>query len=96
MENITAKVGEIFKVVLEENPASTGFSWAVNHMPDDVDLLDTVYYPDTRGLIGAKGKREFIFGAMNPCNDKLKFDLIQPWDLPKIGDSEKCNLIITK
>jgi predicted secreted protein len=94
MEDINAKVGDTFKVVLEEN-LSTGFSWAVNHMPDDVDLLDTVYInPDTPGT-GVPGKREIIFGAISPTKDYLEFDLLRPWELPKIKDSKKCKLIIT-
>lgn len=93
MEDITAKVGETFKVVLEEN-RSTGYSWAVNQIPDGVDLLDTVYiHPDTPL---APGKREITFGAMNPSKDSVKFDLIRPWELPKIEESKKYKVTITK
>jgi predicted secreted protein len=78
--DISVAAGTTFKVTLECNPGSTGYSWALAHMPDSVNLLDISYEISTSLTFGATSNQAFTFAALDPCQDSLKFNLLRPWE----------------
>lgn len=93
ISDINVKVGETFKIKLREN-LSTGYSWALSHMPPGVCLLDIEYKSDKPIMIGSGGTKIFYFGAVAPCGDYLKFDLIPPGRLLDPEQSKTYAVII--
>lgn len=96
ISDITAKVGKTFEVKLREN-LSTGYSWALSHMPSGVCLLSIEYKLDKpdKPMVGGGGIRIFYFGAVATCQGYLKFDLIPPGRLLEPEESRTYAVIIT-
>lgn len=93
--DITANVGETFQVEIKGNE-TTGFVWALSHMPLCVYLLNVDYVPDHPITPGSGGTSIFTFGAVAACQDYLKFDLVRPWDLLDSEETKTFALIITE
>ncbi len=87
-KEITAKINEIFKVELKENP-STGYLWAISKLPTSVYLINSTYIADPHpsGWTGGGGTRTFHFKAISADQHcVLNFTYMRSWE--KIGISE--------
>ncbi len=95
-KEIHVKVGKTFEISLPEI-SSTGYQWAVGHMPDkSVDLVNTEYKePEEEELkVGKTGTRIVTFAAMAPGKDYLKLDYVRLWELPNIAESKEYPLVV--
>ncbi|MZP29359.1 hypothetical protein GTO91_06520 [Heliobacterium undosum] len=93
--NITATVGEVFHVVLEVM-GGTGYSWALAHMPDCVNLIDITQEHSQSLKFGNSERQIYSFVAVNACQSFLKFNLIRPWQPLEAAQSRTYALIITE
>ncbi len=93
-EELHEKVGQTFDISLSENAASTGYQWAVGHMPDNVDFLNTEYTPPEEHSPGKSGTRVFTFAAMAPGKGTLKLDYVRLFELPKIAESKDFPVVV--
>lgn len=74
------KVGESFDIKLVENP-TTGYTWALTHLPKNFYLLSERYVPDQPILMGSGGTHYFTFVAMKPkIEGHFNFFLLRPWE----------------
>lgn len=80
MCEIDETIGTVFSIELECNPGSTGYSWALAHMPEGVNLLDISFGNSNSMIFGTSIKQIFTFVAVQACQDLLKFNLVRPWD----------------
>lgn len=83
---ITAEKGKIFQIHKQDNP-STGFSCALESIPECVVLLSDEYLPPQTHLVSAPGTRRFTFLPVKPGEGPINFVYIRPFDyenpLPK-------------
>ncbi|RCX12976.1 chagasin family peptidase inhibitor I42 [Anaerobacterium chartisolvens] len=85
---ISVLEGHVFKVVLDTQVGSTGYSWALAHMPDSVNLLEITYESSHSTICGSKESQIFTFSALKADKDTLKFNLVRPWEPQVIADTK--------
>jgi inhibitor of cysteine peptidase len=90
-QTITIKNGEIFKVVLDENP-STGYAWIINVTPGLTIVTDT-FVPSSSGLAGAGGQHEWQVKATGTGDQQLTGIYKRSWE-PTIGNETTYSLNI--
>ena len=75
-------LGEAFEIVLEAN-ATTGYSWELIEIDDDVvQLAESEYIadPNSERLVGKVGKTVFHFQAVGRGETTLKWVRRRPWE----------------
>lgn len=73
-------VGESFEIKLAENP-TTGYIWALTHLPKDFYLLSDNYQPDLPIRPGSGGTRHFQFVAVKPkTQGEFAFYRLRAWE----------------
>lgn len=92
--DIVANVGETFQVKVRGNQ-TTGYVWALSHLPLSVYLLNVDYVSDHPVTIGSGGIYIFTFGAVAACQDYLKFDLVRPWELLEPKETKTISIMIS-
>jgi|GEM_PF-2761560 len=91
---ISVIAGDIFNVKLETQVGSTGFGWALAHMPNSVNLIDISFESSHSHVMGCSETQVFTFVALDMDKDCLKFNLIRAWDPEQIADTKTYTLII--
>ena len=83
--------GESFEIKLIENP-TTGYAWALAHLPKDFYLLSDYYQADQPIRSGSGGMHHFIFVAMKPKTEGyFTFFELRPWEpFTPIAESQWC------
>jgi predicted secreted protein len=84
----------IFTVRLDSQVGSTGYSWALAHMPDSVNLLDISFETSSSHIVGCKETQVYTFVALKKDEDYIEFNLIRPWEPEKVADQKKFTIII--
>jgi inhibitor of cysteine peptidase len=87
---VNLKVGDQLKVLLSSNTASTGYVWTAEGMEQEAVLAQVgkpVDIPSKSTLVGAAGKTEFTFKAMEPGTEELGFWYARPSDAGNPGSS---------
>lgn len=92
--NISVSVDCIFTVRLECQTGSTGYSWALAHMPDSVNLLDISFEASSSHILGCKETQVYTFVALTKDDNYIEFNLLRPWDPQNIADTRKYALVI--
>jgi len=75
-------LGETFEIMLEAN-ATTGFSWEIAEIDEDiVQLMESEYIadPNAEGLVGKGGKAVFRFEAVGRGETALKLVYRRSWE----------------
>ena len=75
-------LGETFEIALEAN-ATTGFSWEIAEIDEDiVQLTESEYIvdPNAEGLVGKGGKAVFRFEAVGSGETTLKLIYHRSWE----------------
>jgi len=93
-EIINVTVDSIFTVKLQCQAGSTGYSWALAHMPDGVLLVDISFETTHSYIAGCTETQVFSFVAISPIKDTLKFDLVRPWDPVPAADSKTFDIVV--
>lgn len=91
---INVAVDCIFTVKLECQVASTGYSWALGHMPDSVNLLDISFESTRSHIVGNSETQVFTFVAIKKDQNYLEFNLLRPWEPEKVVDTKTYTLNI--
>ena len=81
-ESREVELGEMFEIVLEAN-ATTGYSWELIEIDDDVvQLMESEYIadPNAEGLVGKGGKTVFRFEAVGSGQTALKIVYRRSWE----------------
>lgn len=76
---IAAAPGDRIIVELPEN-ASTGYRWAVAHLPDHLELVDDRLAAPRRRAPGAATTHEFVLRALAPGSGRVVLELARPWE----------------
>jgi len=79
---INAKINEIFKIDLKENP-STGYGWVLSQLPSSIYLISNTYTPDPHpsGWVGSGGTRTFVFKAIEECPEcEIELQYMRVWE----------------
>ena len=84
-------VGESFEIKLVENP-TTGYIWALAHLPKNFYLLSDYYEPDQPIRPGSGGTHHFYFVAMKPHTEgNFLFYQLRPWEpFAPVAESNWC------
>ena len=80
--SISVKEGEVFAIILEENP-TTGYGWSITIGDENILTLSADnYVPDDKSgeMVGSGGKREFVFRAMKPGEAWIDMVYEQSWE----------------
>lgn len=90
---IKIEKGNTFTIELKENP-STGYSWHYTADPETAINLDSDRFivTGTGDIVGAPGKHEFTFKAMETGNVQLKFEYYRPWDPENVEETYLFNI----
>lgn len=94
--DINVYCGYTFEVSLEAQTGSTGYSWALAHMPDSINLVDIRHEISHSGRYGSTTKQIFMFVAIKTDQSYITFNLIRPWAAIDPGDSKTFALIIVE
>eukprot|EP00386_Alphamonas_edax_P004675 GDKI01014737.1.p1 GENE.GDKI01014737.1~~GDKI01014737.1.p1 ORF type:complete len:162 (-),score=21.11 GDKI01014737.1:383-811(-) len=83
-KQVALSKGRSIKVVLPGNP-TTGYSWTEDAVPSTfVKPLKAGYVtsqqPGARPMMGAGGRFEFEYEALQPGRAELKFVYVRPWE----------------
>ena len=89
------EVGDTFVVELKENP-STGFSWHCTIENDRIIYLDSDQFipAEDEGIVGAPGKHEFIFKALEKGSVQIKFEYYQTWESENVAETYVFNFVV--
>ena len=79
VSTIAATAGEPFEVELPEH-AAAGYTWRLEPVPDDVELLDAPFSPPPPGPLGSPGQRRFVLRAARPGLFELRFLQARAWE----------------
>jgi inhibitor of cysteine peptidase len=85
---VNLKVGDQLKVLLNSNTASTGYVWTAEGLDQEAILEQIgkpVDIPSKSTLVGAAGKTEFTFKAMEQGTEELGFWYARPSDAGNPG-----------
>jgi len=93
-ESINVTVDSIFTVKLQCQAGSTGYSWALAHMPDSVNLVDVSFETTHSYIAGCTETQVFTFAAIAEDQAYLQFNLIRPWEPENVVDSKTFDLAI--
>ena len=93
---ITVDKGDEFILVLDSNK-TTGFGWQLAKPLNQnmLKLLQTDYIPSKTNLVGAGGKEEWTFRAVNSGKAIIPLKYVRPWEKIKPA-KEKTFIIIIK
>jgi len=80
-KQVELSVGQSLVVTLDSN-ASTGYSWSLAQNSDDTVLNKTgnKYIAPQTTLIGAGGKEEWTFQALEKGNSTISMGYSRPWE----------------
>jgi predicted secreted protein len=78
---INASVGKDFKITLEANPGSTGFTWWTNFDTQYVSLVNSTFVHGNAGsgMVGVPGMEIFTFNAKRAGKTEVNMLLFRPW-----------------
>lgn len=77
-KHITGRVGDQIAIELSENP-TTGFVWRVDPLDGHVTQVATEFTPAGGGLLGAGGKRVFVFRLEKAGEATISMALKRNW-----------------
>jgi len=92
---ITINKGDEFILVLDSNK-TTGFGWQLAK-PLNRNMLNLVqadYMPNKTDLVGAGGKEEWTFRAVNSGKATISFKYVRPWEKVKPAKEKTFTIII--
>lgn len=93
----TVKMNEQFSVALSSNP-TTGYSWIVRHLPEQVALtgMDYAQSPDCKeGMTGCGGTKTLYFKAVKKGHGKLQLQYARPFEVLS-NKTQTINIEVTK
>ena len=73
---------------------STGYLWALAHMPDSINLVDISFESSHSHIIGSSETQVFTFVALAKDENYIEFNLLRPWEPEKAVDQKKFSLSI--
>lgn len=77
---VSAKVGDVIKITLNEN-TSTGYSWQIINLPQQVELTEEQVIDDNpAGLVGAAHLKVFEFMIKESGALKIKLNYTRVWE----------------
>jgi len=83
---IHSSINEEFQVTLESNP-STGYRWQITSIDETIArLINDEYITPETGLVGASGKQELTFEALDVGKTTIWIEYVRPWE-PEIPES---------
>lgn len=88
--------GYTFEIPLVSQTGSTGYSWALSFMPDNVSLLDIRHEASNSAVYGSKTQQVFVFAAVKEGQSYIQFNLIRVWEPLKVAQSQAFELKITE
>jgi predicted secreted protein len=94
--NISVTVDCIFTIRLDSQVGSTGYSWALAHMPDSVNLLDISFETSQSHIVGCSETQVFTFVALTEDVNYITFNLLRAWEPENIADQKKFSITIEK
>jgi predicted secreted protein len=92
---IAANKGDEFIIVLDSNK-TTGFGWQLAKPINQnmLKLLRTDYIPSETDLVGAGGKEEWTFIAVNSGKATIPLKYARPWEKVKPAKEKTFTIII--
>jgi len=92
-----ARTGEEFTIILSANP-TTGYQWQLAKPLNTnmIQFINSEYFPDKTGRIGAGGKQKWKFKAGNAGRADITFKYVRPWEKNISPASEKKFVIVIK
>lgn len=95
-ENIQVSEGQIFEIVVDENP-TTGYQWSVQSFSKGLESLGSKYKSgkSPRGMVGVGGKRTFLFKSVGSGMGKIVLELKRSWE-EKAGTTKSYNVVMSK
>jgi len=96
--NIETKVGQSFIIILPSN-ITTGYSWRLAEpQPKILEMVSKKYKTpeETGNIVGAAGKEEWIFRAIEKGTASLLFEYVRPWEKDQPPDSKAAFVILVE
>ena len=92
-----ARTGEEFTIILSANP-TTGYQWQLAKPLNTnmIQFVNSEYFPDKTGRIGAGVKQVWRFKAGNAGRVDITFKYVRPWEKNISPASEKKFVIVIK
>lgn len=95
-KTIEAKVGEMITISMKEN-ITTGYKWDYTISNDNLKFIkeDFVSSATHKTMVGAGGKKSYIFQVLKPGTTSIKFSHGRGWE-PESGTIKIVNINIAK
>jgi len=84
---INVNASRNFTIELPSNAGSTGFGWWTQFDTEYLSLVDSSEQSGKGkpGMMGAPGKKLFVFSAKKPGSTQVIMLLLQPWENSSVG-----------
>lgn len=92
---ITANVGQMFEIAVDDNAASTGYRWMAAHIPSCALLLGIDFRPPEPPMIGGSGKRIFQFVGADQGHGVIRIVLARAFEQPKTAEERVYEVVVS-
>jgi Predicted secreted protein len=94
---IEARTGKDFTIILSANP-TTGYQWQLAKPlnKNKIQFVNSEYFPDKTGLVGAGGKQVWRFKARTAGRANITFKYVRQWEKNIPPESIKKFIIFIK
>jgi len=77
--NVQTKVDQTFTLNLDSNP-TTGYQWQLKYDPVYLEMTERLYQEPKTDLVGAGGKDNFTFKALQEGKTEINFSYAKTWE----------------